>query len=111
MKNLIDASEGLLKENDQDMNARLGYQFQSDHQRLRKTLRNNVAGSLYIGDSIDRLQTIEDLSKLMLSKSNLVKGSSGAVLSQAVLIIPSSIVIVQWNYAGNIALTEVLWLC
>ena len=29
-------------------------------------------------------------------KSDLVKGSSGATLSQAVLLVPSSVVIVQW---------------
>ena len=90
---LIDAS-GLLRANDQDMNP-VWITNSKVITKAMKTLRNNVAGSLYIGDSkqIANMKYVET----NIVKSNLTKGSSGAVLSQAVLIIPSSIVIVQWN--------------
>ena len=60
----------------------------------RSTLRNTVAGSLYIGNN----RQIADRKFVMSNvvKSNLTKGSSGATLSQAILFIPQSVVIVQW---------------
>lgn len=89
---LIDA-EGLLKENDQDKMP-VWVTNSKVITKARKTLRNNVAGSLYIGDN--RQIADRRFVETNVVKSNLTKGSSGAVLSQAVLIIPSSIVIVQW---------------
>ena len=90
---LIDAS-GLLRANDQDMKP-TWITNSKVITKAMKTLRNNVAGSLYIGDNkqIANMKYVET----NIVKSDLTKGSSGATLSQAVLIIPSSIVIVQWN--------------
>ena len=60
----------------------------------RSTLRNTVAGSLYIGNN----RQIADRKFVMSNvvKSNLTKGSSGATLSQAILVVPESVVVVQW---------------
>ena len=59
----------------------------------RSTLRNNVAGSLYIG-------TTSKLADRRFVMSNVVddkmtKGTSND-LSEAILLVPSSVVVVQW---------------
>jgi len=85
-------AEGKLTENNQDMppvwviNAKTVT-------HARSTLRNNVAGSLYIGST-------KQLADRRFVQTNVVsdkitKGSSSD-LSGAVLVVPQSIVIVQW---------------
>ena len=85
-------SEGKLTENDQDappvwvVNAKTVT-------HARSTLRNNVAGSLYIGST----KTLADRRFVMTNvvSDSITKGSS-TNLSGAVLLVPSSVVVVQW---------------
>lgn len=60
----------------------------------RSTLRNNVAGSLYIGNTKQLADRRFVQSNVV--KSNLTKGSSGTTLSEALLVVPSSVIIVNW---------------
>ena len=60
----------------------------------RSTLRNNVAGSLYIATT--KQFADRRFVSTNVVKSNLTKGSSGTVLSQAILLVADSVVVVQW---------------
>ena len=86
-------AEGLLTEADQDMQP-VWIVNSKTVTHARSTLRNNVAGSLYIGTT-SRLADRRFVETNVV-KSNLVKGASGATLSQAILLVPSSICVVQW---------------
>ena len=87
-------AEGLLTQADQDMPPTWLINAKT-LTHGRSTLRNSVAGAKYIATP----QQIADRRFVMSNvvKSNLTKGSSGAVLSQALLIVPQSIVVVQWS--------------
>ena len=88
---LIEA-EGKLTENNQDMPP-LWVVNSKTVTHARSTLRNNVAGSLYIGSTTQLAD--RRFVQTNVVKSDLTKGSSSD-LSQALLIIPQSIVVVQW---------------
>ena len=85
-------SEGLLTAENQDMPP-IWLVNAKTVTHARSTLRNNVAGSLYIG-STSRLADRAFVQTNVVSDS-LTKGAS-TDLSQAILIVPSSIVVVQW---------------
>ena len=59
----------------------------------RATLRNNVAGSLYIAST--KALADRKFVQTNVVKSDLTKGSSSD-LSQAILLVPSSVVVVHW---------------
>ena len=88
---LIEA-EGKLTEQNQDMQP-IWIVNSKTVTHARSTLRNNVAGSLYIGTT-SRLADRRFVQTNVVT-DKLTKGSSSD-LSGAVLIIPSSIVVVQW---------------
>ena len=87
----IDA-EGLFKNKDQDLPP-LWLINSNTVTHARQTLRNNVAGSLYIGTT----QRLADrrFIETNIVKADLTKGTS-TMLSAAHLIIPSSVVVVSW---------------
>ena len=85
-------SEGKLTENNQDMSP-IWLLNAKTVTHARSTLRNSVAGSLYIG-STTRLADRSFVQTNVVS-SAITKGSA-TDLSQAILLIPSSVVIVQW---------------
>lgn len=87
----IDA-EGLLKDKDQDMPP-LWLVNSKTVTHARQTLRNNVAGSLYIGTT--RRLADRRFIETNIVKADLSKGTS-TKLSAAHLIIPSSVVVVSW---------------
>lgn len=90
---LIKESETLLEENNQEMPGTWLINAKTAG-IARKTLRNNVAGALYIMSG----GMFGDMKALVsnLVSSTREKGSSGAVLSDAVLVVPSSVVVVHW---------------
>ena len=85
-------AEGKLTENNQDMPPIWVINAQTVT-HARSTLRNNVAGSLYIG-STSRLADRKFVQTNVVS-AKLSKGSA-TDLSGAVLLVPSSVVVVQW---------------
>ena len=85
-------AEGKFTENNQDMQP-IWILNAKTVTHARSTLRNNVAGSLYIGTT-SRLADRKFVQTNVVT-DKLTKGSSSD-LSGAVLIIPSSIVVVQW---------------
>ena len=85
-------AEGLFTENNQDMQP-IWIINAKTVTHARSTLRNNVAGSLYIGTT-SRLADRKFVQTNVVT-DKLTKGSSSD-LSGALLIIPSSIVVVQW---------------
>ena len=86
-------AEGKLRENNQDMPP-VWLINSKTLVHARGTLKNNVAGANYIATT--KMFADRRFVESNVVKSNLTKGSSGAVLSQALLIVPESVVIVQW---------------
>lgn len=85
-------SEGKLTENNQDMPP-IWLLNAKTVTHARSTLRNNVAGSLYIGTTSQFADRRFVQTNVVSDK--LTKGSS-TDLSGAILLIPSSVVVVQW---------------
>ena len=85
-------AEGLLKEKDQN-EPPLWLVNSKTVTHARQTLRNDVAGSLYIGTT--RRLADRRFVETNIIKSDLTKGA-GTNLSAAHLIIPSSVVVVSW---------------
>ena len=85
-------AEGLFTENNQDMSP-VWIINAKTVTHARSTLRNTVAGAMYIGTT--RRLADRKFVQTNVVDDSIIKGSSND-LSGAVLLIPSSVVIVQW---------------
>ena len=85
-------AEGKLTENNQDMPP-VWIINSKTVTHARSTLRNNVAGAMYIGTT--RRLADRKFVQTNIVDDSITKGSSSD-LSGAVLLVPSSVVIVQW---------------